>query len=65
MTGPRPAGETWTPDDDRRLLAMAAAGVEKHLIARKLKRTIAAVQARRVKLRKLASRQETPISRGR
>jgi hypothetical protein len=54
MTGPRPAGKAWTPEDDRQLIAMVQAGVDKQLIARKLKRTVAAVQSRRGKLRKLA-----------
>ena len=54
MTGPRPAGEPWTPDDDGKLLAMIEAKAHVATIARKLKRTIGAVQSRRSKLRRLA-----------
>jgi hypothetical protein len=54
MTGPRPAGETWTPDDDRKLKAMIEAKTATATIARKLKRTIGAIQSRRSKLRHLA-----------
>jgi hypothetical protein len=53
MTGPRPAGPAWTTEDDRKLLAMLEAGMDKQLIARKLKRTLAAIISRRGKLRQL------------
>jgi hypothetical protein len=54
MTGPRPAGDAWTADDDRNLLAMSEAKMQLAIISRKLKRTIGAVQSRRAKLRRLA-----------
>jgi hypothetical protein len=54
MTGPRPAGDPWTVDDDRGLMAMIEAKTPVALIARKLKRTVGAVQSRRSKLRRLA-----------
>ena len=46
MVGPRPAGPPWTPEDDRRLMAMVEAGVNKAMVARKLKRTVAAIISR-------------------
>ncbi len=52
MTGPRPAAPAWTAEDDRNLLAMVADKIEKGTIARKLKRTPAAVHSRLGKLRK-------------
>jgi hypothetical protein len=54
MTGPRPAGDAWTADDDRKLLAMSETKMQLAIISRKLKRTIGAVQSRRAKLRRLA-----------
>ena len=60
MTGPRPASEAWTPDDDRKLLAMSEAKMHITLMARKLKRTVGAVQSRRAKLRRLAQCLELP-----
>jgi hypothetical protein len=59
MTGPRPAGETWTADDDRRLMSMTEVKTDVATIARKLKRTTGAVQSRRGKLRQLRRQQET------
>jgi hypothetical protein len=56
MTGPRPAGDIWTADDDRKLMSMMEAKTDVGMIARKLKRTIGAVQSRRGKLRQLARR---------
>jgi hypothetical protein len=50
MVGPRPAGAPWTPDDDRKLAAMIAAGDDKTIIARKLKRPVTAIKARLAKL---------------
>jgi len=54
MTGPRPAGDAWTADDDRKLMAMIEAKTHVATIARKLKRTIGAVQSRRSKLHRMA-----------
>jgi hypothetical protein len=62
MTGPRPTGEIWTADDDRKLMAMTEAKTALATIARKLKRTIGAVQSRRAKLRRL--RRSVPHSFG-
>jgi hypothetical protein len=56
MVGPRPAAPPWTPDDDRKLAAMAEAGMDETLIARKLKRTVAAIISRLGKLRQLDRR---------
>ncbi|MCC8961391.1 hypothetical protein H8A95_03420 [Bradyrhizobium sp. Pear76] len=50
MTGPRPKGEFWTCDDDRRLLEWSTSGVHESIIARKLKRTRIAVRTRRARL---------------
>jgi hypothetical protein len=41
-----------TPDDDRKLMAMIEAGMNKQVIARKLKRTVMAVTSRLGKIRK-------------
>jgi hypothetical protein len=57
MVGPRPAGPPWTPDDDRKLTAMIEADMDKPQIARKLKRTVAAIISRWGKLRQLERRQ--------
>ena len=46
MTGPRPAGRRWTPDDERLLQDMLAAGKTAIEIGRKLKRTTQAIYAR-------------------
>ena len=35
-----------TPEDDHRLMAMVEAGVDKAMVARKLKRTVAAIISR-------------------
>ena len=56
MAGPRPAGPPWTPDDDRKLMAMFDAGMDKPMVARKLKRSVAAIVSRRGKLRNLERR---------
>jgi hypothetical protein len=61
MTGPRPAGDPWTADDDRTLMAMIAAKTPVAVIARKLNRTIGAVQSRRNKLRRLAHHQRSAM----
>jgi hypothetical protein len=52
MTGPRPAGRPWTRLDDRRLVEMSASGKTQALIARELKRTLAAIQSRSNTLKK-------------
>ena len=52
MTGPRPAGRPWTRLEDRQLLEMSTSGMIQTLIARKLKRTLAAVQSRSNTLKK-------------
>jgi hypothetical protein len=54
MSGPRPAGDAWTPEDDRKLMAMIEAKTHVAKIASKLKRTVGAVQSRRSKLQRLA-----------
>jgi hypothetical protein len=63
MVGPRPAGSPWTPEDDRRLMAMVEAGVDKAMVARKLKRTVAAIISRLGKLRQLQRRKYASMSR--
>jgi hypothetical protein len=54
MTGPRPAGDAWTAEDDRKLIAMIEAKTHVATIARKLKRSVGAIQSRRSKLRRRA-----------
>jgi hypothetical protein len=46
--GPRPLGRPWTPADDEQLLALIASKTE---IARKLKRTMAAIRKRKTVLK--------------
>lgn len=46
MTGPRPAGRTWTRAEVAQLHELLAAGVKVGLIARKLKRSPGAIHAR-------------------
>jgi hypothetical protein len=58
VTGPRPAGAPWTAGDDQQLMAMAAADTEKRMIARKLKRTEAAIASRLGKLRKVTRQRQ-------
>ena len=41
--GPRPINRPWTPEEDAQLLALLESKMERHLIARKLKRTVAAI----------------------
>jgi hypothetical protein len=45
--GPRPAGRPWTPADDAQLLTLLDSKMDRALIARKLKRTAAAIGTRR------------------
>jgi hypothetical protein len=49
--GPRPLGRPWTPADDEQLLALIASKTESVLIARKLKRTMAAIRKRKTVLK--------------
>jgi hypothetical protein len=65
MTGPHPARDAWTADDDRTLMAMFAAKTPVAVIARKLKRSVGAIQSRRSKLRRPARlRQQSGYGRG-
>jgi hypothetical protein len=64
MVGPRPAGAPWTPDDDRKLAAMIAAGDDKTIMARKLKRPVTAIKARLAKLRQRERRTKSAASAG-
>jgi hypothetical protein len=57
MAEPRPASAPSTRDDDRKLTAMFEARIDKPTIARKLKRTVAAIISRRGKLRRLEPQQ--------
>jgi hypothetical protein len=43
MTGPRPAGRAWTPDDDM-LRKLLASGMKAPAIALKMNRTVGAIQ---------------------
>ena len=56
MTGPRPAGRPWTRADDDQLRAMLKAGIKADAIARKLKRTVGAIQTRKSHFKKPRSR---------
>ena len=44
--GPRPKGQPWTPAEDAQLLALLDSKMDRALIARKLKRTVAAIGTR-------------------
>jgi len=52
MTGPRPAGRPWTRVEDVQLRAMLEAGVKAPEVARRIKRTVSAVRARKAVLDK-------------
>ena len=41
--GPRPTNRPWTPEEDAQLLALLESKMERPLIARKLKRTVPAI----------------------
>ena len=41
--GPRPTNRPWTPEEDAQLLALLELKMERPLIARKLKRTVPAI----------------------
>jgi hypothetical protein len=47
MTGPRPAGRTWTLTDDDQLRKLLVSGMKVPVIAQKMKRTIGAIQSRK------------------
>jgi hypothetical protein len=49
--GPRPINRPWTPEEDAQLLALLESKMERPLIARKLKRTVAAITIRLMVLR--------------
>jgi hypothetical protein len=51
MTGPRPKGRLWTPEEDAQLLALLDSKTDKVLIARKLKRTVSAIHTRKSTLK--------------
>ena len=44
--GARPINRPWTPEEDAQLLALLESKMERPLIARKLKRTVAAINIR-------------------
>jgi hypothetical protein len=52
MTSPRSTDPPWTPDDDRKLLKMNRAGMDKLTVARKLGRTVVAIVRRYGRLRR-------------
>ncbi len=52
MTGPRPAGRPWTAAEEARLSEHLASGMKVGFIARKLKRSPAAIYARIHSVRK-------------
>jgi hypothetical protein len=47
MTGPKPAGRPWTPEDDCLLQELFKLRMKTALIAFKMKRTIGAIQTRK------------------
>ena len=49
--GPRPINRPWTPAEDAQLLALLELKMERPLIARKMKRTVAAITIRLMVLR--------------
>jgi hypothetical protein len=51
MTGPRPAGRSWTLTDDDMLRKLLASGMKAPSIALKMNRTIGAIQSRKSKLK--------------
>jgi hypothetical protein len=50
--GPRPKGEPWTPEEDAQLLALLESKMDRILIARKLKRSVTAINSRKKRLMK-------------
>ena len=62
--GPRPTGQPWTPGNDAQLLVLLEKNVDRALIARKLKRTVTAINTRKCMLkRKDKVTGETEINR--
>jgi hypothetical protein len=53
MVGPQPHRQPWTPADDDQLRAMLEAGMSTEKIARKLRRTVAAIYTRAKTLKKM------------
>jgi hypothetical protein len=53
--GPRPLGRPWTPADDAQPPMLIASKTESVLIARKLKRTMAAIRKRKTVLKAKAN----------
>ena len=53
MTGPRPAGRTWTKAEETELRYLLSSGVKVGSIARKLKRSPGAIYARKKSFRKM------------
>ena len=49
--GPRPNRRSWTPEEDAQLLALLESKMDRPSIARKLKRTVAAITIRLMVLR--------------
>jgi hypothetical protein len=60
--GPRPINRPWTPAEDAQLLALLESKMERPLIARKLKRTVAAITIRLMVLRNRLSSLSTATS---
>jgi hypothetical protein len=54
MTGPRPAGRPWTPEEDHQLRSMLDAGTKAGSIARELRRSLGAIYARASEVRRIA-----------
>jgi hypothetical protein len=52
MTGPRPAGRSWTLTDDDMLRKLIISEMKSRLIAQKMKRSIGAIQSRIFLLKK-------------
>jgi len=52
MTGPRPAGRPWTPEEEAQLRELIVSRVKVGLIAKKLRRSPGAVYARINSLKK-------------
>jgi DNA-binding NarL/FixJ family response regulator len=47
MTGPRAAGRAWTLTDDDQLRKLLVSGMKVTMIARKMQRSVGAIQARK------------------
>jgi DNA-directed RNA polymerase specialized sigma24 family protein len=57
MIGPRPDRQSWTPEDDKRLLKMLEVGMTAPEIAKQLKRPAGSVRSRKHRLKELAVRE--------